>query len=95
MEKSETKEIFQAIRGTPCLVCGSLPSDVAHIRSRGAGGGNKEWNLMPLCRPHHSRQHFIGWKRFSSENERVFDYLSEMGWYFDKNNKLKRDISDN
>lgn len=55
-------------RFTPCCVpgCKSLPpSDPAHVRSRGAGGG--DWaNVVPFCRRHHDEQHAIGVQSFEA-----------------------------
>jgi 5-methylcytosine-specific restriction endonuclease McrA len=49
-----------------CLVCGRVPADAAHVKSRGAGGG---WdrNLVGLCRTHHTEQHTIGIKTFQTK----------------------------
>ena len=41
-----------------CLVCGKY-ADPHHVRSRGAGHGDKS-NLVPLCRIHHTECHTIG-----------------------------------
>ena len=49
-------------RKLPCLLCGHPPpSDPAHVRSRGAGGLDRE-NVIPLCRACHDRQHLQGWR---------------------------------
>lgn len=47
------------LNALPCLVCGRGPSDAAHVKSRGSGGGYRD-NLVPLCREHHTEQHQIG-----------------------------------
>lgn len=40
----------------PCRVCGAPPpNDPAHIIGRGQGGPDSEWNVLPLCREHHSQ----------------------------------------
>ena len=31
--------------------------DLDHFKTRGSGGGNETWNLMPLCRYHHQERH--------------------------------------
>jgi RNase P subunit RPR2 len=50
-----SRERVEAIRRTPCVVCGVVPSENAHVRSRGAGG---TWqDVVPLCRDHHREQH--------------------------------------
>lgn len=50
------------IRTLPCLVCGNLPSQAAHVKSRGAGGLSED--LVPLCHTHHAEQHAIGMGSF-------------------------------
>ena len=59
-------ELVAWINAMGCLVCGRAPSDAAHVRSKGAGGG---WdrNLVPLCRVHHTEQHQIGIKTFQTK----------------------------
>lgn len=57
------------VRGQPCVICGKLGSDAAHIRSgnekigkRSTGLGEKpsdQW-VTPLCREHHDEQHKAG-----------------------------------
>jgi len=69
--------------------CGVL-SDPAHIKSRGAGGGDVVENVMPLCREHHTEQHSLGWKRFSQRYILVAVALKERGWSFDQDGKLRR-----
>lgn len=58
-------EHAETIRGLPCSVCKKPPpSDPAHVRSRGAGGGSDD--LIPLCRIHHRLQHDKGWSALSA-----------------------------
>ena len=54
------------VRSLPCLVCGAVPSDPAHVRSRGAGGTAAD--IVPLCRAHHSEQHAVGVRTFSERH---------------------------
>jgi len=48
------------MRDVPCLICGKLPSDPAHLRlGHAAGIGEKprdDWAL-PLCHEHHMESH--------------------------------------
>lgn len=46
------------IKSMPCAVCGDLPSDNAHVVSRGSGGTFKD--IVPLCRKHHLEQGNMG-----------------------------------
>src|SRR5258706_382737 len=59
------------IRGRQCLIAGRAPrwvslhnrcegvTQVAHVKSRGAGGKDHA-NVVPLCAGHHHEQHAIG-----------------------------------
>jgi hypothetical protein len=78
---SEINATFQKIKSLPCLVCQGRSVDVAHIKSRGSGGGDEEWNLMPLCRTHHTEQHKIGVITFTQKYIGVASYLYDHGWF--------------
>lgn len=60
------------IRRQPCAVRGCTTSGVfslitvAHVKSRGAGGGDRE-NIVPLCLLHHQYQHHIGIRSFERD----------------------------
>lgn len=56
------------------------PVDAAHIKSKGAGGPDEEWNLLPLCRGNHRLQHRRGWKDFVEEHPPILEALLERGW---------------
>lgn len=55
--------------------------DIHHIKSRGAGGSDHPFNLMPLCRYHHSMIHAVGQTTFIRERG-LKDYLIEREWEF-------------
>jgi hypothetical protein len=63
-----------------CLVCGSHLTERAHIKTRGSGGGNEDWNIMYLCRRHHIEQHAIGIATFAMKYDSVMEYLTKNGW---------------
>lgn len=46
-----------------CIIC-NKPQHTHHKTTRGAGGADKENNLMPLCLKHHNELHTIGKKTF-------------------------------
>jgi hypothetical protein len=55
-------------RTLPCCVCGApKPSDPAHVRSRGAGG--KDRDTVPMCRAHHQDQHDHGFSVLATQLE--------------------------
>ena len=63
-----------------CVICGGFPTDRCHIRSRGAGGSDEEFNLFPACREHHSEQHRMGLMSFYKKYPRFQVYLRRKGW---------------
>ena len=61
-----SKERAAFVQGLPCAVCGATPSENAHVKSRGAGGGPE--HVAPLCRTHHREQHRVGVRTFSERH---------------------------
>ena len=47
--------------------CWRMADHCHHIKSRGAGGTDKESNLIALCAQHHTECHTIGRKRFPAK----------------------------
>ena len=67
-------------RRKPCLVCGTTPTDVAHIRTKKASGIDEPFNYYPLCRKHHAEQHSLGVISFLVKYPKVFSYVIRQGW---------------
>jgi hypothetical protein len=64
-------EHLKFIRRLPCIICGRVPSQAAHIRYSSAKWGKANamsakpddmWTV-PLCPKHHSKQHAFGAER--------------------------------
>lgn len=70
---------------SPCVICKEIPTDRAHIKTRGAGATWEWWEWMPLCRQHHQIQGQIGWKNMSNRFIIIGEILKQMGWYFQNN----------
>ena len=85
MAMSKAK-LLRQIRLTPCLACGRLPSDAAHVRSKKSTGNDNAWNLIPLCRRDHQLQHQLGWLRFFAIYPEVKNHLMLKGWMFESLN---------
>lgn len=73
-------KLLARVREGRCVVCGVRGSDPDHIQTRGAGGGDTEDNLVPLCRKHHIQRHARGWSRFVELHPFLVDVLLEKGW---------------
>lgn len=91
MIKSKNLKFIRSLR---CLVCEKRPVDVCHIKSRGSGGTDEMYNLMPLCRDHHIEQHKIGIITFFKKYSTVNFYMKSIGWY-EENNKLRNSKTEN
>lgn len=56
----------------------SAPSEPPHhLRTRGAGGPDDEWNLLALCALHHRLYHNVGGHRFSEMFSHLAKKISE------------------
>jgi hypothetical protein len=60
----------------PCMVCRQIPSDPAHIVSYAVCREDREENMIPLCRLHHSEQHQMGIKSFVRKYKLPIDITS-------------------
>lgn len=49
----------------PCAVCGRVPSENAHTKSRATGGTYQD--IIPLCHKHHRESHDIGLTTFATK----------------------------
>ena len=52
-------------------------TDLDHVKTRGAGGGDEEGNLMPLCRKHHVERHKIGVQSMAKKYKHYKKWLDE------------------
>jgi hypothetical protein len=64
--------------------CGQ-PIEVHHLKSRGSGGGDHNWNCISTCREAHSNIHAIGLTKACFQYPALKKYLLIMGWEFDQN----------
>jgi hypothetical protein len=79
--RQQDEHLLEQVREKPCAVCGMPgPSDASHIISRGAGGGDHPFNVLPKCRKHHTEWHTIGWYRFLGKYPTFAELLMINGW---------------
>lgn len=82
-------KLLAAIRKQPCAACGCRPpSDAHHIRTKGAGGPDTDWNVFPLDRRCHRCWHQIGARAFCDGHPAFRFLLESKGWSFDDRNHL-------
>jgi hypothetical protein len=74
-------EFLAEMRKLRCLACGHPPpSEVHHIKTRGSGGGDEFFNVMPVCRGCHQAWHKMGMQSFIQRHGSVQQYLEALGW---------------
>ena len=67
----------------PCVICGKSPSDWDHIKTRGSGGTDDDFNKMPLCRAHHTEKHSYGVSKMAQKYPQYRKWLLHMLWEYD------------
>ena len=85
------KDILEFYRHRRCDICGVKPSDAAHIKTRGSGGPDEHFNLMSLCRAHHTEQGQIGFYKMVQKYPFFGQFLAGKGWVFSGDKKLRRE----
>lgn len=64
-----------------CLICRKL-AEIHHIKTRGSGGSDEPYNLVPLCREHHTEIHTKGNSFMANKYKSFKDFLEANGWEF-------------
>ncbi len=91
-KRIEDRALLDTYHSMRCIACNRYGCDPAHIKSVGSGGHDLPWNLMPLCRRHHSMQHSKGWMFMANKYPRIEMMLFAHGWKIDVMGKLIRDL---
>ena len=60
--------------------CSNRDVDSHHIKSRGSGGSDDVFNLLDLCRTHHTEIHQIGNYKFCKKYPEVYYKFKEKGY---------------
>lgn len=85
----QTKDpsFLKQVRELPCLACGTtLDVEAHHVKTKGSGGGDDPWNVIPLCTNHHTAEDF-SWHRNLKKFFRKFPWvwthlMRELGWQY-------------
>lgn len=81
-KRIQNRKFLDYIKELPCCVCGAWPSDPSHIRSKGAGGPDEFFNVVPKCRKCHTEYHQYGITKFIEKYPIFKKVLRERGWVF-------------
>ncbi len=65
-----------------CVVTGE-PAELHHIKTRGSGGTDDPWNLIPLSRKMHSMWHMKGMRYMVKTYPAIEKWVLANGWGFD------------
>jgi predicted restriction endonuclease len=76
------KELRRTYRFKACVICMKRGCDPSHVKSYGSTGIDEEWNIIPLCRVHHSEWHQRGALSTTEKYPRLKDHLISLGWSF-------------
>lgn len=91
MSKKTTKQSIPSIEGFKCAAHENhLADEFDHLRTRGAGGSNEEFNLLPLCRLAHIQRHQKGLRWLSDKYPGVHSFMIDNGWRIDKDGRWRR-----
>lgn len=82
-KRTTNKKLIAQIKTLRCCICGAMPSDPSHIKTRGSGGPDLGFNVVPKCRDHHREWGRIGWKKFVERYPAFGMKLVSMGWVLD------------
>ena len=81
--RKKDRKLLDSYHGLPCLICESEATTVAHhIISKGAGGDDAEYNLVPLCIIHHGEIH-RSLRLFALKHEAFQEFLNQHGWEYE------------
>jgi len=82
-KRIENRELLNSYYGMRCLACRFRGCDPHHLISRGAGGPDEVWNILPVCRIHHAEIHVVGLEKMAAKHILIFNFLKSHGWKFD------------
>ncbi|AVH47337.1 MULTISPECIES: putative HNHc nuclease [Staphylococcus] len=93
--KNDKSFLYWATVNRNCVLCGKNGADIAHHYAIGRGANRKkmqhyDYEVLALCREHHSEQHNIGVKSFDEK------YILQNSWIkVDKRlNRMLKGVSD-
>jgi hypothetical protein len=94
-QRIEDEELLARRRIEACWVCGrasraDLRNQASHIKTRGSGGDDLEWNVISKCARCHSEWGTVGAVTFIKRHPAFGSRIYALGWYV-VNGKLWND----
>jgi hypothetical protein len=84
------RKFLDYLQTLSCLICNQRPACGHHIKTKGSGGPDEPWNLVPLCNEHHQEVHRLGAYRFANKYIKFKKYLEIFEWeLIELNGKFK------
>lgn len=71
-------ELMATYHVMQCLLCNQVATP-SHVKTRGSGGHDVEWNIVPLCVRHHTEWGH-GWSKFCDKYPSFWLHLVSKGW---------------
>ncbi len=77
----EDRQLLDTYHVMRCMVCSKAPPcDPSHIKTKGSGGPDTKWNVVPMCRIHHTEWGTLGYTHFTNRYPGFGFTLKCMGW---------------
>lgn len=84
-EKKRLDSFLEEVRRGPCQACGRKSRcDVEHIKTRGSGGPDEQWNIWSACRLCHIEKGSKGVAHMAEKYWRFRFVLLSKGWRIDE-----------
>lgn len=78
--RKKDPDLLAARRAEGCWICGKQPCDASHIKTRGSGGPDEDWNVVAKCRIHHIEWGQLGPIKFCAKYPAFALRLLALGW---------------
>ena len=86
--RTEDRALLDTVKKMRCCVCGRAPGTAvettpSHIKTRGSGGGDEYWNVVPKCVTCHIEWGKLGPGQFMRKHPVFRAILQWLGWHWD------------
>lgn len=82
-QRIKDPEFLKKIRTLKCVACRHYRSEAHHIKTKGSGGDDSPFNVIPLCSNCHTQSEYAWHRnraRFFKKFPHVLVHLKSMGW---------------